>query len=246
MTPIDIRPADLEAVRLILRDHVPAVEVRAFGSRVAWNARETSDLDLALMTDEPLTVAQMADLRAAFTESDLPFRVDLVDWASASDDFRKVIAREHVAIAAGGTAPEPVRWRETTLDQLGRIVTGRTPPSGQPEYFGGHIPFVTPSDFDGRRRIDTPKRYLTSAGADIVKRVLVPAEAVMVSCIGSDMGKTALASCDSVTNQQINSLLCDSGTCALFVYYNLRARRAEIRGTASGSAQPILTPILLL
>ena len=68
------------------------------------------------MTDEPLTVAQMADLRAAFTESDLPFRVDLVDWANTSDDFRRVIAREHVAIAAGGTAPEPVRWRETTLD----------------------------------------------------------------------------------------------------------------------------------
>ena len=62
----------------------------------------------------------------------------------------------------------------------------------------------------------------------------------MVSCIGSDMGKAAVASRDCVTNQQINSLLVDSEDSPLFVYYNLRTRREEIRGTASGSAQPIL------
>ena len=79
MTPIDIRPTDLETVRRILQEHVPSLEVRAFGSRVAWQARETSDLDLALMTDEPLTLSRMADLRAAFTGADLPFRVDIVE-----------------------------------------------------------------------------------------------------------------------------------------------------------------------
>ena len=40
-------------------------------------------------------------------------------------------------------------WRQTTLAQLGRIVTGRTPPSKNPEFFGGSMPFVTPTDFDG-------------------------------------------------------------------------------------------------
>ncbi|MCY3820705.1 MAG: restriction endonuclease subunit S [Gammaproteobacteria bacterium] len=98
MTPIDIRPADLEAVRLILRELVPAVEVRAFGSRVAWNARETSDLDLALMTERPLTLACMAALRAAFTDADLPFRVDIVDWASTPEAFRRVVEAEHVVL----------------------------------------------------------------------------------------------------------------------------------------------------
>ena len=98
MTHIDIRPADLETVRRILREHVPALEVRAFGSRVAWHARETSDLDLALMTDKPLTVARMADLRASFTDADLPFRVDIVDWASTSESFRKVVEAEYVVL----------------------------------------------------------------------------------------------------------------------------------------------------
>jgi type I restriction enzyme S subunit len=62
----------------------------------------------------------------------------------------------------------------------------------------------------------------------------------MVSCIGSDMGKTAIAGCDCVTNQQINSLVVDSGDDPMFIYYNLSTRKAEIRSAASGSAQPIL------
>ena len=74
------------------------MEVRAFGSRVTWHARETSDLDLALMTDKPLTVARMADLRAAFTDADLPFRVDIVDWASTSESFRMVLDAEHAVL----------------------------------------------------------------------------------------------------------------------------------------------------
>ena len=58
---------------------------------MAWNARETSDLDLAVMTDTPLSIDRTAALRAAFTDSDLPFRVDVVDWASTSEAFRRRI-----------------------------------------------------------------------------------------------------------------------------------------------------------
>ena len=111
---LDIRPADLETVRRILSEHVPALEVRAFGSRVAWHARETSDLDLALMTDKPLTVARMADLRAAFTDADLPFRVDIVDWASTSESFRKVVEAEYAVLDCNrGSAT--AHWISLTL-----------------------------------------------------------------------------------------------------------------------------------
>ncbi len=131
-------------------------------------------------------------------------------------------------------------WRDATLDQLGRIVTGKTPISSRPEYFGGDIPFVTPTDFDGRRTIDRTGRYLTEQGADSVAGSRIPARAVMVSCIGSDMGKAAIAGRDCVTNQQINSIVVSADNDALFVYYNLSTRKAEVRTTAGGSAQPIL------
>ncbi len=131
-------------------------------------------------------------------------------------------------------------WRVSTLDQLGPIITGKTPPTRVDGCFGGNVPFVTPRDFDERRLISSTERCLTDKGAELVSRSRIPANAVMVTCIGSDMGKTALATNDCITNQQINSIVVESGNDPLFVYYNLSNRKEEIRSSASGSAQPIL------
>lgn len=98
MIGIDITPANLEIVRRILRDHVPGVEVRVFGSRANSTAWKFSDLDLALMTDRPLGYERIETLRDAFTESDLPYRVDVVDWANISEDFKKTIEADCVAL----------------------------------------------------------------------------------------------------------------------------------------------------
>ena len=62
----------------------------------------------------------------------------------------------------------------------------------------------------------------------------------MVSCIGSDMGKAAIAAETCVTNQQINSIIVGAENEPLFIYYNLSRRKEEIRLSAGGSAQPIL------
>ncbi|MBV5338218.1 MAG: restriction endonuclease subunit S [Deltaproteobacteria bacterium] len=131
-------------------------------------------------------------------------------------------------------------WRTITLDKLGRIVTGKTPPTSVSQYYCGEIPFVTPSDMDGRRIISTTGRYLTDSGVSAVANARIPADSIMVSCIGSDMGKASVAGSSCVTNQQINSIIVSDEHCALFVYYNLSSRKEEIRASASGSAQPIL------
>ena len=131
-------------------------------------------------------------------------------------------------------------WRVKTLDQLGRVVTGKTPPSTILDAFGGHTPFVTPSDMNGARIISNTTRHLSASGQAAVKSATIPKGAVMVSCIGSDMGKAAIAGSDCATNQQINSIIIETDDSPLFVYYNLSTRKSEIRGSASGSAQPIL------
>lgn len=132
------------------------------------------------------------------------------------------------------------KWKKKTLDALGHIVTGRTPPSTIVGAFGGSIPFVTPSDMDGTRIISTTARTLSATGQSAVKNALIPKNAVMVSCIGSNMGKAAIAGTNCITNQQINSIVIDTDDSPLFIYYNLSLRKSEIRGIASGSAQPIL------
>jgi predicted nucleotidyltransferase len=101
MTGLDLSPPNLQEVKAILRAHVPDIEVRAFGSRVAGGARKTSDLDLALMTEAPLDLDRLGALRDALSESDLPFRVDLVDWARTGEDFRRVISQRFVVLQPG-------------------------------------------------------------------------------------------------------------------------------------------------
>ena len=119
MKPVDIAPADLETVRNILREHAPGLEARAFGSRVSWTARETSDLDLALMTAKSLDAARMAALRGAFADSDLPFRVDVVDWAGVSENFRKTMEKDCVALAdANANDDMACAWPNVALKDL--------------------------------------------------------------------------------------------------------------------------------
>ena len=132
-------------------------------------------------------------------------------------------------------------WEDLTLGDLGRVVTGKTPLTSVEGNFGGRIPFVTPSDMDGRKTISTTARFLTQAGAASVKGSVIPAGAIMVSCIGSDMGKVVVAGCECVTNQQINSIVVDDHFSSEFVYYSLSTRKNEIRHQAAGgSAVPIL------
>ena len=85
---IDLEPQYLSTVKAVLDAVVPGVCVSAFGSRVTGRAKRHSDLDLALQGEQPLDWRQLASLREAFEESDLPFRVDVVDWAACSTQFK--------------------------------------------------------------------------------------------------------------------------------------------------------------
>ena len=86
-------------VEEVLSAHLPpGFSVWAFGSRAIGRPKPYSDLDLAIKGDEPLTLSQIADLKDAFSESDLPFKVDVVDWRSASAHMQAVIDRDGVAL----------------------------------------------------------------------------------------------------------------------------------------------------
>ena len=237
--PIDTTTDQRKTVLALLASHLPNTTAWVYGSRVKWTSSPKSDLDLVVFA-APEQTGQVSNLREAFEESNLPFRVDLFVWDEVPEQFRKQIEAEHVVLAERGGLGVPGGWHRSTLDQLGRIVTGKTPPSKIQGSFGGDIPFVTPTDLDGRRVIVSTGRSLTRRGIEAVYNSRIPARSVMVSCIGSDMGKTAIAARECVTNQQINSIVVDSTDEPLFVYYNLSNRKAEIRASAGGSAQPIL------
>ncbi|MDX2206154.1 MAG: restriction endonuclease subunit S [Gemmatimonadales bacterium] len=141
--PIDISPANWEIVAGILRRHIPDREVWAFGSRARWTAREYSDLDLAILGDGPIGLSVAASLDEAFAESDLPFKVDLVDWATTSEAFRQVIREQNVVVQEGRGSGRAGEWRETTLGDVIELKRGYDLP--QRERAPGPVPLVSSS-----------------------------------------------------------------------------------------------------
>ena len=115
---IDLNPSYLAVVERILAEHVPECEVRAFGSRASWTAKDYSDLDLAIAGDGPLDWRTLALLKEAFEESDLPMRVDVLDWHDIAESFQHVIERNYVVLQAGSEQLPPDEWRSTTLGDV--------------------------------------------------------------------------------------------------------------------------------
>ena len=95
---IDLSPNHLKTVRKILAEQVPACEVRAFGSRATWSAKDYSDLDLAVVGVTALDRSTLARLKEAFEESDLSIQVDVLDWNGISQSFQEVIARDYAVL----------------------------------------------------------------------------------------------------------------------------------------------------
>ncbi|MDE2844989.1 MAG: restriction endonuclease subunit S [Chloroflexota bacterium] len=120
---IDLNPNHLATVERILDGHVPESEVRAFGSRATWTAKDYSDLDLAIVGSGPLDRRTLGRLKEAFEDSELPIRVDVLDWHSISESFREVIKRDYVIVQDGANGRRVAftvtsgAWSETPFSQ---------------------------------------------------------------------------------------------------------------------------------
>jgi len=95
---ISIEEKHLDMLKNILNLHIPNFEVRAFGSRVKGTNRKYSDLDLAIVGDGKLDNRSLWKLKNTLMESRLPFRVDVLDYNSISENFREIIDNEYEVI----------------------------------------------------------------------------------------------------------------------------------------------------
>lgn len=127
---LDIGDKEWHIVKAILQQHVPDREVWAFGSRAKWTAKEFSDLDLAILGDKSLTLDESAALTDAFADSDLPWKVDVVDWVTTSPSFRKIIKRDKVLVQSPSKFQAldlsmSSEWSLQRLDQIAEINPSR-------------------------------------------------------------------------------------------------------------------------
>jgi predicted nucleotidyltransferase len=73
-----------------------------FGSRATGRARRYTDLDLAIDAGRPMTLDEIARLSEAFSDSDLPYRVDFLDWHDIDYRWRETIVAERVPLTEAG------------------------------------------------------------------------------------------------------------------------------------------------
>ena len=98
-SPVDIRPDHLGIVQGILREHLPVgVKVWVFGSRTNWTTKDSSDLDIALESENKLSHKLLGALKDAFEESTLPYTVDVVDLNAVSHAFKQIVKEQRVAL----------------------------------------------------------------------------------------------------------------------------------------------------
>jgi type I restriction enzyme S subunit len=167
---------------------------------------------------------------------------ELLDRAvSLRDKRRAVLAQLDTLTQAiflemfGNPATNRDTWPRRTLKELGKITTGRTPPSAKAGMFGGPIPFVTPGDLQS----DAPvKRSVTEAGAD--ESATVRAGATLVCCIGATIGKIGKAAVPSAFNQQINAVEWGDAVDDSYGYSVLRLFKPTIIAWGASTTLPIL------
>ena len=132
------------------------------------------------------------------------------------------------------------KWQKVRLGDVGRVVTGSTPPTKHSEYFDGDYLFVTPSDLEyDSRNILRSERTISQQGFEKFRSRFVPVGAVMYTCIAS-IGKMGVATSNVLTNQQINSIVPSDEVDGCFLYYLLRNETPRIQGVNAGCAVPII------
>lgn len=131
----------------------------------------------------------------------------------------------------------PKDWKIMKLSNIGEIITGTTPPTKNKEYWGEGYPFVTPSDFSKNKYVHLTERTVTNKGAE--KGRLIPKDSVMVTCIAS-VGEVAMASKECITNQQINTIICNKKIDPHFIYYEMLYNKPVLKRWAGITTSPII------
>ena len=136
----------------------------------------------------------------------------------------------------------PEGWRMGIISDFGDVITGKTPSSNASEDFGMDMPFITPGDFQYYIKFAMgSERGLSVSGYRRLKNKILPERSVIVTCIGSDMGKVAIASERCVTNQQMNSIIVKEKIYSDYLYYCLSIMKEKLKGMAVGSStMPLL------
>ncbi len=146
---------------------------------------------------------------------------------------------DRVPLKATKLGSMPANWSLVRVGDLGDVVTGSTPSTKHPEYYGGSHMFIAPGDLGASKYIARSKKGITDEGLEQCR--ILPKKAVVVVCIGATIGKTGLTTEDGcATNQQCNAIIADGKCDPEFLFYALSNRAWALPLLAGRAAVPIV------
>ena len=198
---LHLSPRHRAMIEGLLKEHLPGIEVWAYGSRVNGRSHDGSDLDLVLrapgLTEIPSS--QLADFQEAVRESNIPFLVEARDWACLPVRFHREIERDYVVVkeTQGGHGGTGESFTATVADlQRAGILLVEDGNHGEyrprrDEFVKEGVAFIRAADMDaGRVLVDGASKINTRARRRIRKGIGAPGD-ILLSHKGT-VGKVAL------------------------------------------------------
>ena len=131
-------------------------------------------------------------------------------------------------------------WENCLISDFGLVITGNTPPTKDADnYENGIRLWASPIDLGKSKWIYDTQTKLSVIGFDKTRKL--PEGAILVTCIGSTIGKMGMATCEMATNQQINSIITNSDNDKDFVYYAIESNFSKYLATVAVQAVPIIS-----
>ena len=131
-------------------------------------------------------------------------------------------------------------WEKCSIQDYGEVVTGNTPPTSHAEYYeNGSYLWASPADLGINKNITETKTKLSLSGFKKTRNI--PKGSVLVTCIGSTIGKMGMATETMSSNQQINSIVVNDKSNSDFVYYAICRAFPRYLSEVSVQAVPILS-----
>lgn len=243
---IDIEDEHLRLLRGLLNDHLANKAVWAYGSRVQWKANQSSDLDLVVWGASD---SQVVNAKDAFSESNLPFTVQLLVWESIPQDFQKNIRKQYVVLQKGSKIPEG--WREVKLGDVAEIKIGRTPPRKQHWWFSKNAEdkkWISVKDMgNSNLMIRDVSEYLTQ---EAIEKFNIPKikKGTVILSFKLTVGRVAITNEDMYSNEAIAQFQIrkDVELLNYFLYYYLKYFNYSQLSSTSSIASAINTGIIKL
>ena len=129
----------------------------------------------------------------------------------------------------------PQGWEVKSIQQLGTVITGKTPSKGNLDFYGNDMPFVKTPDMHGNMFTLGTNDCLSTAGAESQANKTLPAGSICVSCIGT-IGVVSITTKDCQTNQQINSVVVANSGSREFLFLRLQDAKQTLENLGANGA----------